>query len=205
MHLEILNDNQVQLLDHIQQFSNSFYLAGGTAIALHIGHRRSIDFDFFSSHELKILKLKKILQSIPYTRHIIFEDVDQLHIVMNKVRLTFLHYPYAINSTVWVDGFITMPDLLTLSAMKAFALGRRAKWKDYVDLFFILKDHYSIDEVALAAKSIYADLFSEKMFRQQLAFHQDVDFTESVEFIESFALEDQIIKNFLIDKATTIF
>lgn len=74
-----------------------------------------------------------------------------------------------------------------------------------MSIFFILRDHYSIPEIASEAKSIYADLFSEKLFRQQIAFHQDIDFTESVEYIGSFSLEDQEIKNFLIDKATTIF
>lgn len=48
-----------------------------------------------------------------------------------------------------------MPDLLTLSAMKAFALGRRAKWKDYVDMYFILRDHYDIHTVSSKAQEIF--------------------------------------------------
>ncbi len=59
--------------------------------------------------------------------------------------------------------------------MKAFALGRRAKWRDYVDLYFILKDFYSIEEVAGEAMRIFPAQFPEKLFRQQLAFHKDID------------------------------
>jgi len=47
MHKEILSGNQMALLPFVQKFIKEYYLAGGTAIALHIGHRRSIDFDLF--------------------------------------------------------------------------------------------------------------------------------------------------------------
>ena len=47
MHKEILSENQIELLTLVKQFKRDFYLVGGTAIALHIGHRRSIDFDLF--------------------------------------------------------------------------------------------------------------------------------------------------------------
>lgn len=50
--------------------------------------------------------------------------------------------------------------------MKAFALGRRAKWKDYVDLYFIIKDYHSIDEICTKGKEIFEGEFNEKIFRE---------------------------------------
>ncbi len=47
MHSEILNDRQRELLPLMAQFRREYYLVGGTAIALYLGHRRSIDFDLF--------------------------------------------------------------------------------------------------------------------------------------------------------------
>jgi hypothetical protein len=47
MHLEILSKEQVELLTFIEKFKSRFYLVGGTAIALQIGHRQSIDFGLF--------------------------------------------------------------------------------------------------------------------------------------------------------------
>lgn len=133
-----------------------------------------------------------------------FEDWDQLHLISNNVKITFFSYPYPVLHPVKIPSFISMPTLLSLAAMKAFALGRRAKWKDYVDLYFILKDYYTIEEISAEANTIFGQLFSEKLFREQLAFHSDIDYTEPVEFLVT-PIPDDEIKNFLIDKATDLF
>ena len=52
-----------------------------------------------------------------------------------------------------------MPTLLSLAAMKAFALGRRAKWKDYVDLCFLIRDHFSVPEIIREAQRLFGDSF----------------------------------------------
>ncbi len=179
-------------------------MTGGTAIALHIGHRRSIDFDLFSQSQLNKSHIKTKLLHIPFNQTPVFEDYDQLHMLVNNVKITFLSYPYTVTHPVNVGSVITIPSLLSLAAMKAFALGRRAKWKDYVDLYCILREHYTIREICREAEKIFNHQFSEKLFRQQLAFHKDIDYSESVEFITSSAPDDEI-KAFLIDKATDLF
>jgi hypothetical protein len=67
---------------------------------------------------------------------------------INSVKLTFFSFPFSVQHPVKVNSIITMPELLSLAAMKAFALGRRSKWKDYVDLYFIIKDHYTIQDIS---------------------------------------------------------
>jgi hypothetical protein len=203
MHTEIFDKNQLVLLPHIKAFHRSFYLVGGTAIALHIGHRRSIDFDLFSPSPLVKYRIKRELLKIPFEQVPLFEDYDQLHLKINTIKVTFFHYPYPIDHPVKVDSFITIPTLLSLASMKAFALGRRAKWKDYVDLFFILKYHYSIQDICRESAKIFGDQFSGKLFRGQLAFHKDIDYSEAVEYLVPAVPEDEI-KEFLIDKATDI-
>ena len=100
-----------------------------------------------------------------------------------------------------LDGVVSMPSLLSLSAMKAFALGRRAKWKDYVDLYFMLKERFSIKDISTESERIFGQLFSEKLFRGQLAFHKDIDFSEPVEYMPGFEVNEQEVKDFLIDKS----
>jgi len=204
MHRQIFKQQQEALLPYLKDFKRSFYLVGGTAIALHIGHRRSIDFDLFTPYPLNRTRIKGKLKAIPFEQKPVFEDFDQLHLLANNVKMTFFSFPYPVEHPVIFNKFITMPTLLTLAAMKAFALGRRAKWKDYVDLFFILRDHYNIKEISGEAQKVFGQLFSEKLFRQQLAFHDDIDYTEPVEFLVP-AVPDEEIKTFLIDKATDLF
>lgn len=204
MHNEIFNRQQTELLPYLEEFHRSFYLVGDTAIALHIGHRRSIDFDLFTAVKLNKSRIKAKIKAIPFNQIPVFEDYDQLHLLTNNVKITFFSYPYPVEHTVKIPSFITMPTLLSLAAMKAFALGRRAKWKDYVDLYFILHNYYTIEEISTEAKNIFGQLFSEKLFREQLTFHDDIDYSEPVEFLGQQVPEDEI-KDFLIDKATDIW
>ena len=143
MHKEILNDRQTALLPLMAKFRREYYLVGGTAIALYIGHRRSADENF--------------------------------------------------------DDTFRMPSLLTLAAMKAYALGRRSKWKDYVDLYFLLKEHFSLPEIATKATEIFGELFSEKLFRAQLSYFDDVDYTEKVDYLISDPPSDADVKRYLTE------
>lgn len=204
MHNEIINPQQSDLIPYLRVFKRSFYLVGGTAIALHIGHRQSIDFDLFTPSRLDKTRIKAKLKEIPFEHKTIFEDFDQLHLLVNGVKITFFNYPYYIEHPIKVGSFTTMPTLLTLAAMKAFALGRMAKWKDYVDLFFIMRDHYSIKEISIQAQKIFGQLYSEKLFREQLAFHKDIDYAEPVAFI-AMPVSDDEVKGFLVEKAIDLF
>jgi len=204
MHTEVFSPGQNELLPYLKAFNRSFYLVGGTAVALHIGHRRSVDFDLFTSAALNKPRIRAKLVQIPFSQIPVYEDYNQLHLMVNKVKVTFFSYPYPVLHPVKVDSVITIPALLSLSAMKAFALGRRAKWKDYVDLYFILHDNFTVGEICREAELIFRHQFSEKLLRQQLAFHKEIDYTEPVEFLVP-AVPDKEIKEFLIDKATDMF
>jgi len=201
MHLNILSDRQNELLSFISGFRRNYYLVGGTAIALHIGHRRSIDYDLFTDKAINKSLIRKKIFELKFSKQILYEDIDQMHFLINEVKFTFFNYPYPVKHNEMVKRYISMPSLLALSAMKAFALARRAKWKDYVDLYFILKNHYSIKDISAEAKQIFGDLFSEKLFREQMAFHEDIDYNEPVEYLPGFDVPEKKLKEFLINKS----
>lgn len=203
MHLNILTARQQELLPLVRRFKRSFYLVGGTAIALHLGHRRSIDFDLFTPGKLSKSRIRTVLNAYPFPKKPLHEDVDQLHVLCNQVKLTFFSYPYPVEHKDEAGDFMTMPDLLSLAAMKAFALGRRAKWKDYVDLYFIMQNGLSIGEISAAANTLFSDQYSEKLFREQLAFHDDIDYTETVDYMTE-PVADETVRSGLIKMATHI-
>jgi hypothetical protein len=84
--------------------------------------------------------------------------------------------------------------------MKAYALGKRSKWKDYVDLYYILKNYHTVIQISEKASAIYGDLFSEKLFRAQLCYFNDIDYSEPVEFLNEKPTENEI-KSFLTETA----
>jgi len=204
MYPNILTEQQKQLLPHLEPFSSDYYLVGGTAIALYLGHRRSIDFDFFTESKIKPITIKKWMDNLPFNSvREIYSDSDQIHVDVQQVRVTFFSYPYHILTPQIFHGF-AMPTLLCLAVMKAFALGQRAKWKDYIDLYFILKHHFKLKDIIGEAEILFGEKFNGKLFRQQLYFFDDIDYTEDVEFMKE-TVPDETVKNFLHDISTEAF
>ena len=196
MYKNILNEDQVQLLDLIKKFSTNFYLVGGTAIALHLGHRRSIDFDLFTDNTFDPMAIRnKIILSKPI-EYTYSQGVGELTVLICNVKITFFHYPFIIERLTYLDTYIKFPDLITLGAMKAFALGRRAKWKDYVDLYFIFQK-YSLKELIDKTNYIFKSEFNEKLFRTQLAYFDDIDNSETIKYMLGFEKNDNEIKKYL--------
>ena len=198
MHKEILTKEQLELLPLIQMFSGRFGLVGGTAIALHIGHRRSIDFDLFSLEGFSGSSLDKKIRRYAKIDEVIVNRRGEFTILIKGVKVTFFHYDYPIVFAERLDKIVKMPDLLTLAAMKLFALGRRAKWKDYVDVYFILKNHYTIADIVQKSKEIFGSECNEKLFRSQMAYFVDVSYAEPVEYMKGFEVSDKTIGKELI-------
>jgi len=203
MHKEILTDAQVKLLPIIAKFKNDFGLVGGTAIAFHIGHRESIDFDMFSPGGFKNAGIRNTFAraSMPISE-VYTDETGQFTFVVDGVQVTFYQFAYPIDYSEPCDSFAKMPSLLTLAAMKAFALGQRAKWKDYVDVYFILRDHYSIEDISACASQLFGGEFNAKLFRQQLHFFDDINYKEQVVFMPGFEVPEEEIKQALKNYST---
>ena len=183
MHDEILNADQLKLLPLMARFRREYYLVGGTAIALHIGHRRSVDFDMFKMSAINHKKnLDKIIAA-GFDHQVTRRVEEQMNLLVGGVKVTFFQYPFPVVPEDDFKNVFRLPSLISLAAMKAYALGRRSKWKDYVDLYFLLTKHFALAEVADKATELFGELFSEKLFRAQLSYFDDIDYTEQVEYL----------------------
>ena len=196
MHKDILSVEQIALLPLVKQFSADYYLVGGTALALQYGHRRSLDFDLFTTKPFETQPIIRTIRKNHRVNQIHIDELNQLTLVANHIKMTFYRYEYPIIHNEKLDDIITMPDDLSIAAMKAFALGRRAKWKDYVDLYFVFKRH-SMREVIDRAHEFYGEgEFSDKLFRGQLDFHQDINYIEPVDWMPGFETsQEEILSN----------
>jgi len=204
-HKEIFSKEQIELLDLVKVFSRNFYLVGGTAIALQLGHRRSIDFDLFTEKALRPkLLLEKIQKDKAKIQKVFVRTGTELTLVINSVKMTFYNFPFRMPVQIKFEKYISIPPLLDLAAMKAFALGGRGKWKDYVDLYFILRFHFSLSQIENRTREIFGELFNRKLFREQLAYYEDIDDSEEIDFIGE-EVAKQVVKEFLTNVATTPF
>jgi hypothetical protein len=194
LHKEILSSEQEELFALLKNFRQNFVLCGGTAIALHLGHRRSIDFDLFTTQEFDINVIRRKLLAIDKHFIVLVKSDTEYTVVVRGVKITFLQFPFPFEGSVPLDDVLVLADLLTLAAMKAYALGRRSKWKDYIDLYFILSQHHSLQEVIAKAETMFGGEFNEKIFRAALAYFEDIDFSEEVSFLSGFEAEDDHIR-----------
>lgn len=201
MHSEILSENQRQLLPLIAKYRREYYLVGGTAIALHLGHRRSIDFDLFKATAINHKRNLDKISASPFRYTITRRVAEQMNLIVNDVKVTFFEYPFPVEPECKYENILRLPSLIQLAAMKAYALGRRSKWKDYVDLYFLLKNCFSLAEISSEARRLFGELFSEKLFRSQLCYFEDIDYTEEVDFLIKNPPTDEEIKDFLTEKA----
>lgn len=186
------------LLPLVSAFKKDFFLVGGTAIALHLGHRRSIDFDLFSRKSFDNTKIRSKVSRYGKIQQTYINQEGEFTCLVAGVKCTFFHFDYDIKTPFKFEANVHLPNLLTLGAMKAFALGHRSKWKDYVDLYFLLKDHFTVEEISKKAKVLFGGEFNQRIFREALGYFDDINYSEKVIFMPGYEVSDAVIKKELI-------
>ena len=96
MHREVLTEPGAALFPALSRFAG-FYLAGGTALALQIGHRVSVDFDLFTDADIERTFLDRVRRVFRNGVDVapLVNNSDELTVLANDVKITFLHYPFA--------------------------------------------------------------------------------------------------------------
>ena len=175
MHLQVIERKNRDIFFKLKEFKN-FYLAGGTALAIQIGHRISKDFDMFSNLKLDEKLLNKIEDVFNgYKIKFIVNTSDQITIRVNSTFLTFLYYPFKPILKLVKFENLKMLSVKEIGAVKAYTIGRRANFKDYVDLYFIIKEeHSSLKEIIELANRKYKGLFNKRLFLEQLIYFKDI-------------------------------
>lgn len=203
MHSEVLDKKRQEIFVLLKDFPD-FYLARGTALALQIGHRISIDFDLFSKKEIPKSLLTKVKKTFAdYEASVSVNDPGELTVFINDVKLTFLKYPFLVlKKLVDVQG-IKLLDVSEIAATKAYAIGRRGSYKDYVDLYFIFKEnHISLADILELSKRKYKNEFNARLFLEQLLYLEDIK-DEKIIFLKKEINRDQL-KSFLIKEIKKI-
>lgn len=141
LHFEVLNKKQLGLfpqLDFLHE--QKFYLAGGTALALHLGHRTSLDLDFYCQSHFDPLALsEKIEDSFGPKAKITAREKDTLFCRISGVDFSFFWYKYPLLKKPLVTEGPLLASLEDIAAMKMIAITQRPAKRDYIDIYFLLK------------------------------------------------------------------
>lgn len=171
--------------------SRSFYLAGGTGLAVQLRHRVSLDLDFFSIRPSERVDSSLVASSLgkALPRNIVTletSQIDQSTWTVRSTKVSFIAYPFPlldepVDGSAISDGLadLQIASVRDIACMKAYALGRRTAFRDYVDLYFILrKTGITLDSLVADCEKKFVlgkeKVFSTKLFLEQLVYTEDI-------------------------------
>jgi predicted nucleotidyltransferase component of viral defense system len=177
IHIDILDEERTNILPLLSVVNEyKFYLAGGTSLALQIGHRDSEDFDFFREGSFNTEELSQKLEE-SFKGHVLLvtkEEEDTLYIeVDNNIKLSFFRYNYAMINPLIEFDYFPLASIMDIACMKLAALRNRAVLKDYVDLYYILQTN-ALKDITKACSRKYP-LIDSNVFLRGLTYTDDVE------------------------------
>ena len=158
LQISTVTANTLELLKQLQSMPDlvETRLVGGTALALHLGHRLSIDLDLFGKFDPEIITEK--LKSEPFKSFSVLYDTEFIkHYIINQIKVDIVKY----DRYQWLENSInedqiTIAGLKDIAAMKIAAITNRGTKKDFIDMFFLLKI-FSIKEIVEFYQMKYKD------------------------------------------------
>lgn len=180
LYKETIEPKTLELLINLQKepLLSTFNLVGGTALALHLGHRKSIDLDFFTSEsfdleEVKMMLIKKYDFKVSYSRS------QTLKGFINGVKVDFIKfdYPHLHNCDIIDEVRIeSIPDIIAMKLLSITDNGSRIK--DFIDIAY-LSSWFSLEEMLqfFIRKITNSNIM---MPIKALTYFDDIDFNESI-------------------------
>lgn len=155
LHTETIEPSTLDLLRRLQRLPDltSTRLVGGTALALHLGHRKSVDLDMFGTFD-PIVSYRKLLADAGHSVEGAENGTVQ-SLRVNNVKVDLVNYPYPWLDDAIEEGNIRLAGLRDIADMKLSAVANRGRKKDFIDVARLL-DVFSLDQML----SLYKEKFS---------------------------------------------
>ncbi len=185
-----------------KSFLQEFYLAGGTAAALHLGHRRSVDLDFFSKNPFDGEWIIQSLAQIDEVE-ILKKEPKTLIGYWKQTRLEFFEYPYKLleKPQMWLG--IKIAGLRDIALMKMIAIANRGSKKDFFDLYEICKRGISLQELfKLLPLKFHQVKYDTYSLLKSLVYFENAENEPDPDLINGSSWEN--VKAFFLKEAKTI-
>lgn len=184
LFLETIDAKTLHLLEQLQALPvlNKTILVGGTALALQIGHRISVDIDLFGTITQDNYELINQLHTIaPLT---ILRKSENIHILlMDGIKVDIVNYPYRWLSPPKTINKIRLANLEDIAAMKLSAISGRGSKKDFIDFYFLL-NRFELSQILAFYQQKYPD-GSEFLVLKSLTYFEDAEKDETPLMLQS--------------------
>lgn len=127
----------IKKMSEIQEIADNFYLAGGTALSIQLGHRKSDDIDLFSQRHFSVEHYSQLLLTL--NGKILVEEEGTIHAFIDNIKVSVLYYPYKLLLPFKTIEGLSMASIEDIACMKIVALSQCAVKKDFFDAYEILK------------------------------------------------------------------
>jgi hypothetical protein len=178
---DILPEVQRALWPSLREVPRNFVLYGGTALALRLGHRTSIDFDFFSTEPFDPAELRRSLPMLKEARPLqIAKDTLTMGVGPRfEVDVSFFggldNLGRVGEPELTDDGVISVASLADVAACKAAVICERAQAKDYKDIYALLRSGFTLEQIIGAAQAVYGEQYNAIMTLKALDYFRDGD------------------------------
>ena len=174
LYLETVESSTLELLKKLQRLPvlEQTRLVGGTALALQLGHRKSIDLDFFGTIDCEAEYLRESIAGI--ASRTILKESPHIHIyIVDGIKVDIVNYKYPWLDDVVLEQGLRLASVSDIAAMKITAIIGRGTKKDFIDIAFLLH-HFSLEEILHFYAAKYNDS-SVFMAMKSLAYFDDAE------------------------------
>lgn len=157
LHYETISTEALELLINLQKIElfNNLRLVEGTSLALQLGHRKSIDLDLFGILDADEFDILYAIQEIGDTK-LLHKSKNIIVYLINGIKTNFVRYSYQwLEETCYVDG-LKLASKRDIAAMKLAAITGRGTKKDFIDIYFLLRE-FSLKEMIDLYNNKYSD------------------------------------------------
>jgi len=174
LNYHIFDPNQAKVFPKLDFLSrNNFYLAGGTALALQLGHRTSVDFDFYCPKHFDESALFKQIENIfGQKAKITVKQKDSLFCRINNVECSFFRYQYPLIKKPLKSQGPPLASMEDIAAMKLIAVSMRPVKRDYIDIYYLL-NKFNLEKMFSFVKKKYPN-FNEYFAVRALTYFEDI-------------------------------
>lgn len=178
LHYETVSPHLLTVLKKIQLLPElpAFRLVGGTALALQIGHRTSVDIDLFTDKTFDIDELQKTLNKTFDSFEVLWANKNGFVSTIDDIKVDFFDWHIPFLKDLIMENGIRLADKEDIAAMKLEAITSRKEKKDFIDIAFLLRS-YDLTQLLTAHKIKYPYMSTKFVIESLLA----VDFADNTE------------------------